>query len=152
MTIAHTVSAKSKCSRRQVGAVIVSSDNRRLVSVGYNGAPRGFPEEEGQTCKAFCPRASENVVRASYDSCVSVHSEINALLSGDNHLYEGAKVYVTSSVCWDCAKVIANSGIKYVVMCVSEEDAHRNPEKTISFLEQCGLDVKIIETVDAWIS
>lgn len=147
MDLAELVSTRSKCSRRQVGAAIVDADNKHLISIGYNGAPSGFPEGGTASCAQFCPRASQDAPTASYGlSCVSVHAEINCILAARQSL-ENARLYVNSAMCGDCAKVIANSGIKTVVMYVSPSDAHRQPEEVIRFLEKCGLDVSIIEVV-----
>lgn len=146
MNLADAVATKSKCDRRQVGAIIVGKDGRKIVSTGYNGAPKGFPEPAGATCRSFCPRASESVLDTSYKNCVSCHAELNCILSGDSTKYDGATIFVTTAMCWDCAKVIANSGITTVVMRVLPEDQHREPQKTIEFLEMCSLKVIVIES------
>ena len=147
MDLAELVSTRSKCSRRQVGAAIVDADNKHLISIGYNGAPSGFPEGGTASCAQFCPRASQDAPTASYGlSCVATHAEVSALLQAKTTT-QGSILYVTSAMCGDCAKVVVSAGVKTVVMYVSPSDAHRQPEEVIRFLEKCGLDVSIIEVV-----
>lgn len=138
--LSDTISLRSKCSRRKVGAVIVEPDGKTLVSLGYNGAPRGFPEKFGESCATFCPRACEDTPSSDYSSCVSVHAEVNAILRATRPL-DGCSIYVNSAMCWDCAKIVANSGITSVCMVVLESDSHRNPDRVIHFLKKCGLEV-----------
>lgn len=137
---AELTSSLSKCSRRKVGAVIVSSDNKHIVGVGYNGAPYGFDEGDSTSCVDFCPRATEGG-GTSYSNCVANHAEVNAILSSERYSLQDTIIYVNSAVCWDCAKVIVASGITVVIALVSENDAHREPEKSINFMRDCGLTV-----------
>lgn len=141
LDIAEAISKKSKCCRRQVGAIIVN--NNRIVQGGYNGAPKGFPDTGHTSCKTFCPAAMDGI-RAStdgYDKCVAVHAEINALLLADRAYLEGATIYVPHSVCMNCAKAIANSGIFRVVVTPSPRKV--DEDKAVrKFLHMCGLIVK----------
>lgn len=145
LDIARTTAQRSKCSRRQVGAVVVAQGEKQLVSIGYNGAPAAFPEKAGERCVDFCPRAQTDGADASYSNCVSVHAEVNALLAADRNARIGGTLYVTSSPCWDCAKVIANSGIDRVVALSLKDDAHRNPQNSVDFLRTCLIHVDVIE-------
>lgn len=88
--------------------------------------------------------ASEHLVGVSYTNCVSIHAELNALLFADRRDYENGTIYVTRACCWDCGKVIANSGLNRAVMRVIPEDEHREPDKTIAFLRDCGLEVVVL--------
>ncbi len=129
---------------RQVGAVIVDVNNRP-ISVGYNGKPAHY-KGDNETCKSFCPRGGASVESRTdrYGNCVSVHAEVNALLFADRREYVGGSIYITNPCCWDCAKIVANSGLSKVVMFLSEHDSHADWETPKSFLEQCGLQVKIV--------
>lgn len=139
MRVAKTIGERSICDRRRVGAVVVTSTNRP-VAVGYNGPPAGYGVPG--RCSRWCERQVKATRDKGYGDCPTVHAEMNALLFADRRDFEGGTLYVTSSLCWDCGKVVANSGIATVVMEIDREaDAHRDPEKTISFLESCGLDV-----------
>lgn len=107
--IASVVALRSKDPRTQVGACIVSSD-KRILSVGYNGAPRGFDDEEFPW-----GRTSDNPLETKY--AFVVHSERNAILNfrGSLREFEGATLYVTHFPCNECAKEIAQVGISEVV-------------------------------------
>lgn len=142
MQTAETIAKRSICAGRQVGAAITGPDNRYTV-VGYNGPPAGF-EHNNEDCSAWCTRQQTGVRGATYEGCPSVHAEVNAIAQADRRQIEGGTLYVTSACCWDCGKVVANSGVTRVVMKVDWElDGHRHPEKTIAFLDDCGLEVVI---------
>jgi deoxycytidylate deaminase len=141
LNVAKAMAGRSKCVNRQVGAVIVDPNNRP-VSVGYNGEPAGLQTSGG--CDSYCPRGSTGAVRDfSYANCVSVHAEANALIFADRHSYQGGTIYITNPCCWDCSKLVANSGLKRVVFFNSEVDNHANIETPTKFLEACGLQVDI---------
>lgn len=140
MKVADAMAARSKCTNRRVGSVVVDAENRP-ISVGYNGAPAGFKTEE--SCATFCPRSrlNDGDRGGSYENCTSVHAEANALLFADRHQYRGGTIYVTNPCCWDCAKLVANSGVARVVFRVSDQDAHADIETPTKFMEACGLQV-----------
>jgi dCMP deaminase len=144
MRVAEAMSQRAKCTNRQVGAVIVDTHNRP-IAVGYNGAPAGFVGIDEQSCATFCPRSNVSVQQRSsdYSNCVSVHAEANALIFSDRALYHGGTIYVTNPCCWDCSKLVANSGIARVVFKQSAVDAHADVHTSIEFLESCGLQVEV---------
>lgn len=77
-----------------------------------------------------------------YADCPSLHAEANALSVCDRSQREGGTIYVTSAVCFNCAKLVANSGLARVVVGASAtEHAHRQPEASYEFLRSCGLTV-----------
>lgn len=150
MEMAERLALRSLCDGRQIGAFIVSSDNGYCV-VGYNGPPRGLstPRDDRTrrpaSCSSWCPRMLSDERTASYDNCVSVHAEANAIAKADRSMIEGGSMYVTSACCWDCGKLVANSGIATVYMHMDPiTDAHRNPMRTIRFMRECGLGVFVI--------
>lgn len=65
----------------------------------------------------------------------------------DRTLREGGTIYVTSHVCYGCAKLIANSGLARVVVDADRADAHRNPLASYQFLLQCGLEIELSDLV-----
>jgi dCMP deaminase len=145
MAMADVMAVRSKCVRRQIGAVIVSPDNSQ-VWVGYNGPPADWELQGklGVSCEMWCERAKFNQGTPGYDNCITIHAEANALLKSDRASRQGGTIYVTSFPCWDCGKMIANSGIKRVVTRLDEErDAHRLPHTTIKMLGDSGLEVGI---------
>lgn len=143
MGVAEVISRRSLCDGRMIGAVIVDPHNR-VVSTGYNGAPHGYNNLD-QTCRAWCPRIRGNHRTLDYSNCISVHAEANALAFADRRSYEGGTLYVTSACCWDCGKLVANSGIKRVVMRLWFADRHRDPERTIAFMRECHIDIDVWE-------
>lgn len=146
MAVADTVALRSRCSRAQIGAVVVSKD-QRISSTGYNGPAATFPED-GE-CMNWCARAQgQTPLDNVYDSCPSIHAEANALLYVDRSRVEGGTVYITDAACIQCAKLISNSGVSRVVMRVSTIAAHRNPQATIEYLIKCNIDVAIFKDAD----
>ena len=108
MEIAKLSARRSKDPNTQVGACIVSKDNR-ILSIGYNGAPNGFPDENMPW-----EREGENLYTKYFYVC---HAELNAILNyrGSKKDLEEAKIYVDLFPCNECAKVIIQSGIKEVI-------------------------------------
>ncbi|MBK5202871.1 MAG: dCMP deaminase family protein [Prolixibacteraceae bacterium] len=95
----------SYCKRRQVGALLVK--NKMIISDGYNGTPSGFEnvcEDENNKTKPYV-----------------LHAEANAItkVAKSGNSSEGATLYVTTSPCLECSKLIIQSGIKRVVYSVS---------------------------------
>lgn len=101
MRMARTWSENSYCIRRQVGALLVK-DNM-IISDGYNGTPSGFENQ----CE------DENNVSKPY----VLHAEANAItkVARSHNSSEGATLYVTTSPCMECSKLIIQSGIRRVV-------------------------------------
>lgn len=104
ITMALVASLRSTCLRSKVGAVIVK--DKRILSTGYNGAPRGFPHCTSDGCRDDLPGCK-----------ATVHAELNAILSAAYHgiSVKGAILYTTISPCQDCARAMVNAGIAAVV-------------------------------------
>lgn len=143
MGVAEAMAYRSPCSRHQIGACIVDK-NQRVLATGYNGPPANWPEARGTLaaeCKLYCPRAQEGAAPGeSYTDCVSIHAEANALLFGDRRDREGGTIYTTGYVCWDCSKLVANSGLRRVVYSDDGGD-YRIPSRGIDFMTKSGLEV-----------
>lgn len=139
MQIAYTMAKRSRCVRRQLGAVIVDSTNR-VVATGYNGPPAGYP----YPCAAACPRALYGGDDADYKNCISIHAEANALLFCDRREREGGTIYVPEMPCYSCAKLIANSGLKHVVVDTLEDQEHRPVNESAGLLKMAGLSVTVL--------
>jgi dCMP deaminase len=112
MKIAQVASMRSNCIKRKVGAVIVR--DRRIVSTGYNGTPRGT-----KNCnEGGCPRCNSLASSGTrLDECLCSHAEENALTQAAYHgtsVKEGI-LYTTFSPCLMCSKMIINSGIIEVI-------------------------------------
>ena len=104
MKLAVDVAIRATCERKHVGAIIVR--NKSILSTGYNGSISGTPhcDEAGHMMEdGHCVR--------------TIHAEANALIQAARHgiRTEGATLYTTASPCWQCFKLISNSGITRVV-------------------------------------
>jgi dCMP deaminase len=146
MDMARIVGQRSKCDRDKVGAVIVPIGNGEGFTASYNGPPAEWPAAAGEgSCLDWCDRAQpgRTLLQNDYSDCPSLHAEQNAITRADFSKIHGGTVYVTSSVCFTCAKLIANSGMKRVVMMVKQDQEHRNPQMTIEFLTTSGLGVEV---------
>lgn len=106
--MARTIAKRSKDPVTQVGACIASANNR-VLSLGYNGTPRGWRDDSFPWNKVGHPMNSKHLF--------VVHAERNAVLNYRGSLadFEGATLYVTHGPCNECAKEIAQVGIVRVV-------------------------------------
>ena len=107
MAVAKLAGMRSKDPHTQVGACIVSEDNK-ILSMGYNGFPKGCSDDEFPWGKT-----SENPLENKY--LYTTHSELNAILNYRGGSLEGAKLYVTLFPCNECCKAIIQAGIKTVI-------------------------------------
>jgi len=140
MDVADTVAKRSRCERDQVGAVIVTGDER-IHSTGYNGPPSGYPTAKTSGCLSWCPKAMSGSRTPDYSECPALHAEANAVARADWSAIHGGTIYISSSACVGCARLIANTGIKKVVMRVLSDHAHRDPEGVTALMRSCGLTV-----------
>lgn len=127
MKVAQLTAKLSYAKRKKVGSVLVK-DNR-IVSVGFNGTPAGFPN----CCEDTLPDGS--LVTKS----IVVHAEANALFwcAKTEIITEGATMYLTLSPCSTCALGLIQSGIKRVVYLEAYRDT-----SGIAVLEKAGVKVE----------
>jgi len=112
MDMAKLVSSRATCMRRAVGAVIVK--DKRVLSTGYNGAPKGMKHCED----VGCLRQQLKVPSGErHELCRGVHAEQNAIIQAAlfGVSIKGATMYITNYPCSVCAKMIVNAGIEEVV-------------------------------------
>jgi dCMP deaminase len=112
MDIAKVVASRSNCMKRKVAAIIVK--DKRVISTGYNGTPRGT-----RNCnEGGCPRCNNLAVSGTaLDECLCSHGEENAIVQASYHgvSLKDAIIYTTFAPCLQCAKMIINSGIREVI-------------------------------------
>ena len=135
MSIAKLSAMRSKDPSTQVGACIVSSDNR-ILSIGYNGAPNGFDDEK-------FPWAREgDSLETKYPYVC--HAELNAILNyrGSKKDLESAKIYVDLFPCNECAKIIIQSGIKEVIYLSDKYATSENNIASRRLMDECGITYK----------
>ena len=106
MGVAQLSAMRSKDPNTQVGACIVSQDNK-ILSMGYNGFPIGCSDDDYPWA-----REGEELERKYV---YTVHSELNAILNYRGGSLEGSKIYVTLFPCNECAKAIIQAGIKELI-------------------------------------
>lgn len=138
MAVAKLSAMRSKDPHTQVGACIVSNDNR-ILSIGYNGAPNGFNDEK------FPWGREGNPLETKY--LYVVHAERNAILNyrGSRKDLENSKIYVDLFPCNECAKEIIQAGIKEVVYL---SDKYANTDETIAskkLLDSCNVSYRKID-------
>jgi dCMP deaminase len=139
MDIAQVVAARGNCSRRQVAAVIVK--DRRIISTGYNGTPRGI-----KNCnEGGCPRCNSDTPSGhDLGMCVCSHAEENAIVQAAYHgiSVKDSTLYTTFSPCLLCAKMIINSGIVEVVY----HKEYTIADQALDLLREAGVCVRPLYT------
>ncbi len=132
MSIAKVVASRSNCIKRKVAAIIVK--DRRVISTGYNGTPKG-----ARNCnQGGCPRCNSMAQSGTgLEECLCCHGEENAITQAAYHgtSLKGATLYTTFAPCLLCTKMIINSGIREVVY---NQDYPLN-ERALALLRECGV-------------
>jgi dCMP deaminase len=133
MEIARTVATRATCPRASVGAVLVRE--HRILTTGYNGAPRGV---------AHCTEAGCIVVN---DHCLrATHAEANAVVQGALHgvSVHGATAYCTHQPCVNCSKLFISAGIIKIVY------EHPYPDAVAAeLLAEAGVAVTQFATIES---
>ena len=108
MGVSKLSAMRSKDPNTQVGACIVGKD-KRILTIGYNGLPLGMSDDEN-----IWERDGDELHQKYTYIC---HAEENAILNyrGNFGALENSTIYVSLFPCNNCAKMIAQSGIKEVV-------------------------------------
>jgi dCMP deaminase len=132
MNIAKVAALRSNCVKRKVAAVIVK--DKRVISTGYNGTPRGT-----RNCyEGGCPRCNDLADSGTrLDECLCSHGEENAIVQAAYHgvSVSAATLYTTFAPCLMCTKMIINAGIREVVY---NEDYPLN-ESSFRLLQEAGV-------------
>lgn len=126
MNIAREVATRSTCDRKQVGAVIVR--DKTILSTGYNGSIKGL---------AHCDEIGHEMEKGH---CVrTIHAEANAIVQAARNgvNINGSEIYVSASPCYNCFKMIANSGIDKIYYGEFYRD-----ERIRKHAEELGFDLK----------
>jgi dCMP deaminase len=125
--------------KRKVAAVVTK--DRRIVSTGYNGTPRGT-----KNCnEGGCPRCNELTEGGTrLDECLCSHGEENAITQAAYHgvSLRGGCVYTTFSPCLHCTKLIINAGLVEVVF----DADYPLGEVSLNLLREAGLKVRKLGT------
>ncbi len=141
MAIAKLSSMRSKDPSTQVGACIVSQENR-ILSIGYNGTPNGFHDDEFPWLREGAPLETKYMY--------VVHAERNAILNyrGSRKDLENSKIYVDLFPCNECAKEIIQSGIKEVIYL---SDKYKDTNEVIAskkLFDTCKVTYRKLENIN----
>ena len=120
MGVAKLSAMRSKDPNTQVGACIVSQDNK-ILSMGYNGFPIGCSDDEFPWAREGDPLENKYFY--------TTHSELNAILNYRGGSLDGAKIYVSLFPCNECAKALIQSGISQVIY---YEDKYADSDSVIA--------------------
>ena len=136
MRMAMVVADRSKDPSTQVGACIVSEENR-ILSLGYNGTPNGWADSEFPWAKV-----ADSALDTKYPFVI--HAERNAVLNygGLHSQLKGAKVFVTHFPCNECAKELAQVGISEVIYLNSHDSSDFSTRASMKIFEACGIEVR----------
>ena len=143
MGVAKLSGLRSKDPNTQVGACIVSSDNK-ILSMGYNGLPIGCSDDSFPWNRDGAPLDNKYFY--------VVHSELNAILNYRGGSLDGSKIYVSLFPCNECAKAIIQAGIKEIVYA---SDKYADSESTIAskrMLDSAGVKYRLYEPTGRTIS
>ncbi len=136
MRMARVASLRSNCIKRKVGAVIVQ--DRRIISTGYNGTPRGT-----RNCfEGGCARCNNLASSGTQlEECLCSHGEENAITQAAYHgvSVKGALLYTTFAPCLMCTKMIINAGIAEVVY--SQE--YPLNDTSFKLLQEAGVQIRL---------
>ncbi len=118
MRMAEELAKRSTCARLQVGTVVTDARLENVVAIGYNGNARGLANR----CDSTVP-----------GQCGCIHSEMNALVKAPGGMKDKV-VFVTSSPCVMCTKLMINSGVTHVFY----RQAYRDPSG-VELLQSAGV-------------
>lgn len=128
MHMALMMAQRSTCRRSQVGCIITTEDNQKVLSVGYNGGPKGLWND----CLSDEP-----------GKCGHLHAEINALIKATYGDGTKKKAYVTTSPCVACATALINGDIQEVIYHTRYRD-----DSGLRLLEEGR--IKVRQYIPAW--
>lgn len=137
MGVAKLSALRSKDPSTQVGACIVGDDNR-ILSIGYNGTPNGFPDSDFPW-----DREGDALNTKYFYVC---HAELNAILNfrGNRRDLEGARIYVALFPCNECAKAIIQCGIKEVVYLSDKYNGTEGNIASKRLFDKCGVKYRLV--------
>ena len=133
MDIARTVATRATCPRASVGAVLTR--DKRILTTGYNGAPRGV----SHCLDVGCTMVDGHCLRAT-------HAEANAIVQGALHgvSLQGATAYCTHEPCAGCTKLLISAGVVRIVY----RDAYPDPVASM-LLAEAGVAIEPYAAADS---
>ena len=136
MGIASLSALRSKDPSTKVGACIVDQEHK-VVSIGYNGMPRGISEDK-------LPWGKGEGLESKY--LYVCHAEFNAILNTRNgSTLQGCTLYVTLFPCNECAKAIIQTGIKEIVYGDNKYEHTTETQASLKMLTLAGVKIRKFE-------
>ena len=135
LNLAKATAQRSTCPSRKVGGVIVNPETNQVISMGYNGSPRGTSH-----CGEECLTRESG---GGWRKCRAIHAELNAIISAamNGVSTNNATMYLTTTPCVFCSRTLINAGIKKVVALTFY------PQKeAIELLQEGGVDVVVVNS------
>ncbi|MCR5668308.1 MAG: dCMP deaminase family protein [Lachnospiraceae bacterium] len=139
MGVAKLSGMRSKDPHTQVGACIVSQNNK-ILSMGYNGFPVGCSDD------AFPWQRDGDPLENKY--FYTTHAELNAILNYGGGSLEGTKLYVSLFPCNECAKAVIQSGIGEIIY---DSDKYQHTPSVIAskkMLDAAGVKYRKYQRTD----
>ena len=134
MGVALLSGKRSKDPNTQVGCCIVSQDNK-ILSMGYNGLPKGCSDDEFPWCREGADTKYAYVV----------HAELNAILNANGRDLRGSRVYVSLFPCNECAKAIIQCGAKEVLYLSDKYADTPSTQASKRMLQSAGVKLTQLE-------
>ena len=142
MGVSLLAAERSKDPSTQVGACIVSDDNR-ILSTGYNGFPQGCSDDE------FPWNRDASTGETKYNFVV--HAELNAILNAGGKSLIGSRIFVSLFPCHECAKAIIQAGVKEVVYLSDKYNGTESDNASKRMLNAAGVKLTKIKPTKAQI-
>lgn len=143
MGVAILSAQRSKDPGTQVGACIVSDENR-IMTVGYNGMPRGCSDDDYPWDRVG------DVLDTKY--AFVCHAELNAILNYNGGSMKNSRCYVTLFPCNECAKALIQKGISEIIY-MSDKYADSDSTKAAKkMLDSAGVKYRLYEMQNREIS
>ena len=140
MGVSLLAAERSKDPSTQVGACIVSDDNR-ILSTGYNGFPQGCSDDE------FPWNRDASAGETKYNFVV--HAELNAILNAGGKSLIGSRIFVSLFPCHECAKAIIQAGVKEVVYLSDKYNGTESDNASKRMLNAAGVKLTKIKPTQA---
>ena len=136
MGVSLLAAERSKDPSTQVGACIVSDDNR-ILSTGYNGFPQGCSDDD------FPWNRDSSKGDTKYNFVV--HAELNAILNAGGKSLVGSRIFVSLFPCHECAKAIIQAGVKEVVYLSDKYNGTESDNASKRMLSAAGVKLTKIK-------
>jgi dCMP deaminase len=132
--LAETVASWSEDDSTKVGCVLVGR-NKEIMSLGYNGLPRGV-------------KLTEDRLKRPVKYLYMEHAERNAIYNAtlNGVCLKNSTMIVTHYPCADCARAIIQSGIKhcYYIHELSGEQWSEHYQATRKMFEEADVEFSVI--------